>query len=92
MARFDNEQDWFTVTAAMAVWAAHFMLLWSASVVFPGQLAARWIALALTAAAAGALAWLWYRARRAPRTSAAALALGIAAAGVAFGVAPALLG
>ena len=35
MARFDNEQDWFTVTAAMAVWAAHFMLLWSASVVFP---------------------------------------------------------
>lgn len=91
MARFDNEQDWFTVTASMAVWAAHFMLLWAASVVFPSQAAGRWIALALTLLAGAALAWLWLRASRPPLQSAAGLGLAIAAAGVAFDFAPAVL-
>jgi hypothetical protein len=90
-ARFSNEHDWFTVTAAMAVWAAHFMLLWTASVVFPSQAAGRWIALALTLLAGAALAWLWLRASRPPLRSAAGLGLAIAAAGVAFDFAPAVL-
>lgn len=90
--RFSNEHDWFTVAAALALWAAHFMLLWTASVVFPGQAAGRWIALALTLLAGAALAWLWRRASRPPLRSAAGLGLAIAAAGVTFGFAPALLG
>ena len=91
-ARFSNEHDWFTAVAAMVVWTAHFMLLWTASVVFPGQPAARWIAIALTLLAAGALGWLWLRARRPSLFSVAGLGLGIAAAGVAFDLAPALIG
>lgn len=89
---FSNRHDWFTVTAAMAVWAAHFMLLWSASVVFPGHAAGHWVAAALTLVAAAALAWLWRRASRPPIRSAAGLGLAIAAAGVAFDFAPAVLG
>jgi hypothetical protein len=92
MARLSNRHDWFTVVAAMAVWAAHFMLLWTASVTFPGQAAGRWIAFALTLAAAVALAGLWLRASRPPLRSSAGLGLAIAAAGVAFDFAPALLG
>ena len=68
-ARFSNGQDWFTAIAAMAVWAAHFMLLWTAASVFPGQPAGRWTAVALTL-----------------------LAAVIAAAGIVFDFAPALIG
>ena len=90
--RFSNRHDWFTATAALAVWAAHFMLLWTASVVFPGDAAARWIAVGLTAIAGLTLGWLWMRTRRPSVFSAAGLGLGIAAAGVAFDLAPALIG
>jgi len=90
--RFSNDHDWFTVTAALVVWAAHFMLVWAASVVFPGQPLGRWIAFALTLLAGVALGWLWMRASRPSLFSAAGLGLGIAAAGVAFDVAPALVG
>ena len=91
-ARFSNQHDWFTATAALAVWAGHFMLVWAASVVFPGQTAGRWIALALTLFAAAALAWLWLRASRPPLRSAAGLGLALGSAGVAFDLAPALIG
>ena len=90
--RFSNGHDWFTVGAAMAVWAGHFMLLWTASVVFPGQAAGRSIALALTLLAGAALAWLWLRASRPPLRSAAGLGLALGSAGVAFDLAPALIG
>ena len=89
--RYSNAHDWFTAIAALAVWAAHFMILWTASVVFPGQAAGRWIAFALTLIAGAALAWLWLRASRPPLRSAAGLGLAIAAAGIAFGFAPAAL-
>ena len=92
MTGFTNKQDWFTATAALAVWAAHFMLLWAASVIFPGQLAARWIAAVLTLVAGVALGWLWVRARRPSLLSVAGLGLGLGAAGVAFGFVPALIG
>lgn len=88
---FHNRHDWRTMTVALAVWAAHFSLLWAASVVFPGAPAARWIALAVTLAAAAALVWLARRGGVASPVSAAGLGIGIAAAGVAFGSLPALM-
>lgn len=90
--RFTNEQDWMNATLALVVWAAHFSLLWAASVVFPGQPAARWLALAFTVAAAAALAWLWRRAQAKSLFSVPGLGIGIAGAGVAFDAIPALIG
>ena len=89
--RFRETIDWPGAGWALAVWAAHFSVLWGASVVFPAQPAARWLALAATLAAFGALAWLWRR--RAPRrTSVVALAIGLASAAIVFGAMPALIG
>ncbi len=90
--RFSNEHDWVTAALALSVWAAHFSLLWAASVVFPGGAAARWIALGVTLAAVAGLVWLALRGRVASPLSAAGLGIGIAAAGVAFGSLPALVG
>jgi hypothetical protein len=90
--RFANEDDWFTATLALVVWAAHFMLLWAASSVFPGQAAARWSALLLTVAAAGGLIWLWRRAARRSALSVPALGIGLAAAAIAFNAVVALVG
>lgn len=90
--RFTNEQDWITATLALAVWAAHFMLLWAASSLFPGQPAARWIALALTVAAAGALVWLYMRAGRPSLFSVPGLGLAIAAGGTLLDAVPPLIG
>lgn len=90
--RFSNEQDWFTAIAALVVWAAHFSLLWAASSVFPGQPAARWIALVLTIAAAAALVWLWRRARMQTWLSVPGLAIGLAAVATTFTAAAALVG
>lgn len=90
--RFSNEQDWFTAIAALVVWTAHFSLLWGASSVFPGQPAARWIALVLTVAAAVALLWLWRRAKMRTWFSVPGLAIGLAAAASAFTAAAALVG
>ena len=91
-ARFSNGQDGFTAIAAMAVWAAHFMLLWTAASVFPGQPAGRWTAVTLTLLAAVAIGWLWLRASRPPLFAVPGLGLAIAAAGIVFGFAPALIG
>jgi drug/metabolite transporter (DMT)-like permease len=89
---FSNGQDWWTTTAAMAVWAAHFTLLWVASVVFPGHPAARWLALAFTLAAVASLAWLWHRAGRPRLKSTPGLGLAIAIGGTLFNAVPALVG
>lgn len=90
--RYSEHVDWKAAVLALMVWAAHFSVLWGASSVFPGNAAARWIALAATIAAAGALVWLWPpdRARgpvAIPRTS-----IGLAAAAIGFGAMPALIG
>ena len=90
--RYSNAHDWFTAIAALAVWAAHFMILWTASVVFPGQAAGRWTAVALTLLAAVAIGWLWLRASRPPLFAVPGLGLAIAAAGIVFDFAPALIG
>lgn len=91
-ARFSNSTPWFPLTAGLAVWAAHFMLLWAVSSFFPGDPIARWIALGLTVLAAAAIALIWRRARPISPMSVSALGLGIAGAGIAFSAAPALIG
>lgn len=89
--RFTETTDWPGAGWALAVWAAHFSALWGASSVFPAQSAARWLALAATLAAYGALALLWRR-RATGRRSVIALAVGLSAAAIAFGALPALVG
>lgn len=89
--RFTETTDWPGAGWALAVWAAHFSALWGASSVFPAEAAARWLALAATLAAFGALAVLWRRRSRG-RTSIVALAIGLSAAAIAFGAMPALIG
>jgi hypothetical protein len=76
----------------MAVWAAHFTLLWGASIVFPGQPAVRWLALAFTIVAFGALVWLYLRAKRPSIFSVPRLGIAIAATGTLFNTVPALIG
>lgn len=89
---YRNRHDWFTLGAAMLVWFAHFNLLWAASIIFPGEPAARWIALVLTLAAYAALGLLWLRAKRPRPTSAGGLGLAVAAVGVGYDLAPAIIG
>ena len=89
---FRNRHDWWTLAAAMAVWAAHFTLLWGASIIFPGHPAARWLALAFTIVAFGSLAWLYLRANRPPMSSVPGLGLALAAAGTLFDSVPPLIG
>lgn len=89
---FRNRHDFRTLALALATWAAHFTMLWSASSTFPDEPEARWIALAGTIAAALALARLWTRAGRPALRSVAGLGLAIAATGVAYNFAPAVVG
>jgi hypothetical protein len=88
---FYNRHDWWTLAAAMAVWTAHFTLLWSASIIFPGHSAARWLAGAFTIAAFVALAWLYLRAKRPSIASVPGLGLALAAAGTLFDSVPPLI-
>lgn len=90
--RYSEWHDWAGAAWALVVWAAHFSALWGASSVWPGQPAARWAALAVTAVALGALAWLW-RARRirTPR-SIAGLAVAFSGISIVLGAVPAAVG
>ena len=92
MNEFRNDIDWLTPVLALALWAAHFSLLWAASSIFPDQAVARWIAVVLTVAAFALLWWLWVRGGRASVTSIPGLGIVLAGAGVAFGVLPAIVG
>lgn len=89
---FSNKQDWFTAGWALAIWFAHFNLLWAASSTFPGQPMARWLALILTIVAAIILFWLWRRAGNPGIFKVPGLGLALAAMGVAFGAVPAAIG
>lgn len=87
-----NSVDFLTPTLALIIWAAHFSLLWAASSIFPGQAAARWLALLLTIAAAAALVWLWRWGQVQSLASVPGLGIGLAAVGVAFDMLPAVFG
>lgn len=88
---FRNQRDWLTLTLAMAVWTAHFTLLWAASIALPTHPAAGWIAVGCTVAAAGALFYLWRRSGTRSVFTVPGLGLAIAATGVAYDVLPALI-
>lgn len=90
--RFSEPVDWTAVSFAFAIWAAHFSVLWGASVALPGDPEARWIALVATIAGIGALAWLW-RARddRGPQAM-PRLSYALAGIAILFGALPALIG
>ncbi|MGB3378050.1 hypothetical protein [Allopontixanthobacter sediminis] len=94
MSRNDyrNSTDLLTPTLALAIWAAHFSLVWAASSIFPDMPAARWIAVLLTIAALAGLVWLWRRSGVRSPTSIPGLGIAIAAAGIAFDLLPALFG
>ncbi|QZH74278.1 MAG: hypothetical protein JY451_11335 [Erythrobacter sp.] len=89
---FRNSIDLLTPTLALAVWAAHFSLLWAASSIFPGLPLARWIAVFGTILAATGLVWLWKRGEVHSVKSVPGLGIAIAAAGIAFDLLPALFG
>lgn len=89
---FSETTDWRGPVWALAIWAAHFSVLWTASSVFPGSPAARWIALAATLAACGALAFLWRERRTGGRGSILLASIALSALAILFGAAPALIG
>jgi hypothetical protein len=88
---FVNKLDWFTLAAAFAIWAAHFMLAWTISSVLPGERIVLWLTVALTAIALGLLALLWRRRRVVRIRSVPGLAIAMATLAVLFDFAPALL-
>tara|TARA_R110002072_G_scaffold86774_4_gene195783 strand:- start:12100 stop:12378 length:279 start_codon:yes stop_codon:yes gene_type:complete len=92
MQDFRNHHDFRTLSAAFAIWAAHFTLLWAASITFPGEPAARWLALAFTVIALAALAWLYLRAGKPKLGSVAGLGLAIATVGTLYDSVPPLIG
>ena len=90
-SEYTVKHDWLTPMLAFSIWAAHFTLLWSASIVFPGQPAARWIALVLTVLAFAGL-WLVRRRRNVPSfRTVEGLGIAIATVAVAFTAMPGLL-
>lgn len=90
--RFSEQVDWIGAAFALAVWLAHFTLLWGASIVFPDQAAARWIALGVTIAALAGLAWLWFARRIALAPSVPALGVAMATLAILFGAVPPIVG
>ena len=89
---FHTRHDWRTLIMALVIWSAHFTAGWTISIIFPGQPAARWIALALSVLAFAALYLLWSRKARPPVRSVAGLGIAISAVGVAFDTMPAIVG
>lgn len=89
---FTNKHDWLTISLALCVWAAHFMLMWSASSIFPGQAAARWAALIITILAFVALRQLRRHRGVSGFRSVEGLGVGIATVAVAYTALPALIG
>lgn len=89
---FTNRTDWFTAVAALTVWFVHFMLVWGASVIWPGKATGNIVAVLLTLMAFGGLGVLWRRARPVPVQSVGGLGLALAAMAIAFSCVPALIG
>ena len=87
----ERRDEYRTLVAAFAIWAAHFMISYGAVLIFPEQQIARWIAIATMIAATGAvIGWGWRLDK--PRSPLALGALGLALAGIVFGTFPAFVG
>lgn len=91
-ATFTNRTDWFTAFWALCVWFGHFMLAWSASVIWPVGATGRIVAGVLSLVAFAALGWLWRRVRPVSIRTVGGLGLAIAAMAIAFGTVPPLIG
>ncbi|AKM07693.1 hypothetical protein [Pelagerythrobacter marensis] len=89
--QFFNRLDWVALGGAFAIWAAHFMIAWSISSIFPDQPIVLWLVAALTLAAFGGLAALWRWRKVEGPASVAGLAIVMAAVGVAYDFLPALM-
>lgn len=89
---FSNRTDWLAATLAFMIWAAHFTLAWTASIVFPDAPVARWIAAALTLVSFAGLFALWRWRGVETAFSVAGLGILLAAGGVAYDTVPALIG
>ena len=87
----DRPQSWRTGLLALVVWAAHFVAVYAAGLIFPGQPVVRWLALAAMLAALGALAWLWLR-DGSERTALGTISILLAGLFVVYDTLPALLG
>ncbi|ARU15988.1 hypothetical protein A9D14_07040 [Croceicoccus marinus] len=89
---FHTRHDWRTLAIALTIWTGHFIVAWLASIIFPDQPIARWIAAALTVLCLAALYLLWSRKARPPLRSVAGLGIALSAVGVAYGTLPAVIG
>jgi O-antigen ligase len=84
----DQNRTWRTVLLAFVIWAAHFVAVYAAGLIFPDQPIVLWIALAACLAALGALALLWLRGIR---TTLGTLAIVLSGLFVIYDTLPALL-
>lgn len=84
----DQNRTWRTLLLAFTIWAAHFLAVYAAGLIFPGQPIVLWIAFAACLAALGTLAWLW---RRGMRNPLGALAIAFSGLFVVYDTLPALL-
>lgn len=84
----DQNHTWRTVLIAFVIWSAHFIAVYGAGLIFPGEKVVLWIALAACLVALGALVWLW---RRHMRTALGALAIVLSGLFVVYDTLPALL-
>lgn len=89
---FSEPVDWPGAVFALAIWLAHFTLLWGASSAFPHEPVARWIALAGTLAGLAALGLLRRVRAVSALRSVPGLAIALAAVAMLFGALPALVG
>lgn len=85
----DRPENWRTMALAFTIWAVHFSAAYAGELIFPNEMAARWVAAGATLAALAALAWVWWG--REARSTLGDLAVALATAGVIYDAMPALL-
>ena len=89
---YNNRLKLLTPILALTVWAAHFLLLWCASSIFPEQVLARWLAAAFTLIALVALYGIMRWQAVTTVFSIPGLGLALSAVAIVFTALPALIG
>lgn len=87
----DRPSVYRALVFAFAVWAVHFAVAYGAALVFPGQAAARWIAVAALMVALAVLT-VAVRRHRAQTGAIGFAAAALAIAAIVFGTLPAIIG